>query len=40
MWQGALNAGTYKIALEYRGDAAAPLSGGLWETRALTVIYC
>ena len=40
MWQGALNAGTYKIALEYRGNAAAPLSGGLWETRALTVIYC
>ena len=40
MWQGALNAGTYKIALEYRGNAAATLSGGLWETRALTVIHC
>lgn len=40
MWQGVLNTGTYKIALEYRGNAAAPLSGSLWETRALTVIYC
>ena len=40
MWQGALDAGTHKIALEYRGNAAAPLSGGLWETRALTIIYC
>ena len=40
MWQGVLNAGTYKISLEYRGVAAALLSGGLWETRALTIIYC
>ena len=40
VWQGALDVGTYKIALEYRGNAAAPLSGGLWETRALTIIYC
>ena len=40
MWQGALNTGTYKIAVEYRGNAAAPLGGGLWETRALTIIYC
>ena len=40
MWQGVLNGGTHKIALEYRGDAAAPLSGGFWETRALTIIYC
>ena len=40
MWQGVLDTGTYKIALEYRGNAAAPLNGGLWETRALTIIYC
>ena len=40
MWQGVLNTGTYKIAVEYRGNAAAPLGEGLWETRALTVIYC
>ena len=32
MWQGAFNAGTYQITLEYCGNAAAPLSGGLWET--------
>ena len=40
MWQGVLNTGTYKIAVEYRGNAAAPLGEGVWETRALTVIYC
>ena len=40
MWQGVLNTGTYKIAVECGGNAAAPLGEGLWETRALTVIYC
>ena len=39
MWQGVLNTGTHKIALEYRSNGAAPLSGGLRETTALTIIY-
>ena len=39
VWQGALNTGRYKIAVEYHGNAAAPLCGGLWETSALTIIY-
>ena len=37
MWQGVLNTGT---CVEHHGNAAAPLDEGLWETRALTVIYC
>ena len=41
MWQGVLNSGTHKIVLEYRGDAVAGLTGTqLWQTRALTAIYC
>ena len=40
IWQGVLDTGTYKIATEYRSNGAAPLGGGLWETRALTIIYC
>jgi len=41
MWQGVLNRGTHKITLEYRGDAIAGLVGArLWQTRALTAIYC
>ena len=40
MWQGVLDTGTYKIAVEHGGNAAAPLGEGLWGTRALTVIYC
>ena len=41
MWQGVLNSGTHKIILEYRGNAVAGLQGTqLWQTRALTAIYC
>ena len=40
IWQGVLSTGTYKVTLEYHNNRAAPLSGGLWETRALTLIYC
>ena len=40
VWQGVLNTGTHKIATEYRSNGVAPLGGDLWETRALTIIYC
>ena len=38
LWQGALSAGSNKIAIEYRSSYAITSGTGLWEARSLTLL--
>ena len=40
LWQGSLTAGTTTIVIEYRSSYAITSDTSLWQTRALTIVYC
>ena len=40
LWQGALDAGSKDIVIEYRSSHAITSGTSDWETRALTIVYC
>ena len=40
LWQGSLDTGTHNILIEYRNNHKATSKTEVWETRALTIVYC
>ena len=40
LWQGSLGAGSNEIVIEYRSSHAVTSGTSVWETRALTIVYC
>ena len=40
LWQGSLNSGTHSITVEYRNPLSSKNKPRLWQTRALTIVYC
>ena len=40
LWQGSISSGTHTILVEYRNSNANKNEPYLWQTRALTIVYC
>ena len=40
LWQGPLKSGTHSITVEYRNIRSSKNKPQLWQTRALTIVYC
>ena len=40
LWQDSLDAGTYKVTMQYSSSHPVTSSTSNWQTRALTIVYC
>jgi len=40
LWQGSLDSGTHKIVIQYRSSHPVTSTSQVWQTRALTIVYC